>query len=102
MLMIFALFLAFETRMLLVGEAVTPYRRRKILKIVRSFGGVDEVLSLKTMHLSSDEVLIALEIEYRDDLIVGDLEELNHLIETEIKEFIPRARVYLEAQIERS
>ena len=102
MLMIFALFLAFETRMLLVGEAVTPYRRKKILKIVRSFGGVDEVLNLKTMHLSSDEVLIALEIEYRDDLIVGDLEELNHLIETKIREFIPRARVYLEAQIKRS
>jgi cation diffusion facilitator family transporter len=101
MLMVFSLFLAFETRMLLVGEAVTPYRRRKILKIVRSFGGVDEVLSLKTMHLSSEEVLIALEIEYRDDLIVGDLEKLNHLIETKIKKYIPHARVYLEAQIKR-
>jgi cation diffusion facilitator family transporter len=98
MLMVFALFLAFETRMLLVGEAVSPYKRKKILKIVRSFKEIDDVLSLKTMHLSSDEVLIALEIDYRDDMVVEDLEQVNLEIEQKIKEFIPRARVYLEAQ----
>jgi cation diffusion facilitator family transporter len=98
MLMVFALFLAFETRMLLVGEAVTPYKRKKILKVVRSFREVDDILSLKTMHLSSDEVLVALEIDYRDDMKVGDLEQINLEIENKIKEFIPRAKVYLEAQ----
>ena len=98
MLMVFALFLAYETRMLLVGEAVTPYRRRKILKIVRSFEEVDEILSLKTMHLSSDEVLVALEIDYKNGMVVGDLEQINLEIEAKIKEIIPRAKVYLEAQ----
>jgi divalent metal cation (Fe/Co/Zn/Cd) transporter len=98
MLMVFALFLAFETRMLLVGEAVTPYKRRKILKIVRAFEEVDDILSLKTMHLSSNEVLVALEIDYRDDMAVGDLEQINLVIENKIKEFIPHAKVYLEAQ----
>lgn len=98
MLMVFALFLAFETRMLLVGEAVTSYRRKKILKIVRSFEAVDEILSLKTMHLSSDEVLVALEVDYRDDLVVNELEEINLEIEKKIKAFIPHAKVYLEAQ----
>ena len=98
MLMVFALFLAFETRMLLVGEAVTPYRRRKILKIVQSFDEVEEILSLKTMHLSSDEVLVAMEIDYRDDMVVGDLEQINQEIEGKIIQIIPRAKVYLEAQ----
>ncbi len=98
MLMVFALFLAFETRMLLVGEAVTPYRRKKILRIVRSFEGVEEILSLKTMHLSSDEVLVALEIDYKDDMIVDELEEINLEIEAKIKKIIPHAKVYLEAQ----
>jgi len=97
-LMVFALFLAFETRMLLVGEAVTPYRRRKILKIVRSFEEVDEILSLKTMHLSSDEVLVTLEIDYKDDIVVSDLEQINLEIEAKIKKIIPHAKVYLEAQ----
>jgi cation diffusion facilitator family transporter len=98
MLMVFALFLAYETRMLLVGEAVTPYKRRKILKIVRSFEEVDEILSLKTMHLSSDEVLVALEIDYKNGMVVRDLEQINLEIEAKIKEIIPRAKVYLEAQ----
>jgi cation diffusion facilitator family transporter len=98
MLMIFALFLAFETRMLLVGEAVTTYKRRKILKIVRSFEEVEEVLTLKTMHLSSDDVLVALEIDYKDDLVVGDLEQINQEIEAKIRDIFPRAKVYLEAQ----
>ncbi len=98
MLMVFALFLAFETRMLLVGEAVSPYKRKKILKIVRSFKEVNEILSLKTMHLSSDEVLVALEVDYAEGLVVGDLEDMNLEIEKKIKEFIPYARVYLEAQ----
>jgi divalent metal cation (Fe/Co/Zn/Cd) transporter len=98
MLMVFALFLAFESRMLLVGEAVTAHKRKKILGVVRSFEAVDEILSLKTMHLSSDEVLIALEIDYRDDLVVNELEEINLEIEKKIQTFIPHAKVYLEAQ----
>ncbi len=97
LLMTFALYLAFETRMLLVGEAVTPYKRRKILEVVKSFKDVDEVISLKTMHLSSDEVLVALEIDYRDKMTVEDLERINGEIEDKIKEIIPQAKIYIEA-----
>lgn len=98
LLMIFASFLAFETKKLLVGEAVTPLKRRKILKTVNSFDEVRKIISLKTMHLSMDEVLITLEINYRDDLIVDELEKVNDRIEKSIKEIIPRAKIYLEAE----
>lgn len=98
LLMVFALFLALETKKLLVGEAVTQHKRRKILKAVNSFKEVKSVISLKTMHLSSDEVLVALEINYKDDIIVDELEELNDRIEKKIKEIIPKAKVYLEAE----
>jgi len=97
LLMGFALYLAFETRMLLVGEAVTSYRRRKILQAIRSFEGVEDVISLKTMHLSSDEVLIAVEVDYRGGLCVEDVERINREIEKRIREILPRAKVYLEA-----
>jgi cation diffusion facilitator family transporter len=98
LLMVFAVFLAFETKKLLVGEAVTSLRRKKILKAVRSFGEVKKIISLKTMHLSSDEVLVTLELNYRDGLIVDELEELNDRIEEKIKEIIPNAKIYLEAE----
>lgn len=98
LLMVFALFLAYETKNLLVGEAVTPLKRRKILKAVDSFKEVKKVISLKTMHLSSDEVLVTLEINYKDDIIVDELEKVNDRIERKIKKIFPSAKVYLEPE----
>jgi len=98
LLMGFAIILALETKNLLVGEAVTPLKRRKILKAVRSFKEVKKVISLKTMHLSSEEVLVTLEINYRDDIIVDELEEVNDKIEKKIKDITPKAKVFLEAE----
>jgi divalent metal cation (Fe/Co/Zn/Cd) transporter len=98
LLMVFALFLASETRKLLLGEAVTLRRRKEILGCIESFDEVKQVLSLKTMHLSTEDVIVAVEINYRDDLTVDSLEELNDKIEWKIKDFIPNAKVYLEAE----
>jgi len=98
LLMVFALLLAFETKKLLVGEAVTPLKRRKILKAINSFHEVKKIISLKTMHLSTDEVLITVEINYKDDLIVDELEKVNDRIEKKIKEILPKAKVYMEAE----
>jgi cation diffusion facilitator family transporter len=98
LLMIFAFFLAVETKKLMVGESVSPYKRTKILQAITSFKEVEQVLRLKTMHLSSDEVLIVLEIEYRDGLVVENLERVNNRIEESIKKIIPNARVYLEPE----
>jgi len=100
LLMVFAIILAWETKNLLVGEAVTLLKRNKILKAVGSFDEVKKIISLKTMHLSAEEVLVTLEINYRDDLIVDELEEVNNRIEKKIKDIIPRAKVYLEAENE--
>ena len=98
LLMVFALFLAYETKNLLVGEAVTPLKRRKILKVVNSFKEVKKVISLKTMHLSSDEVLVTLEINYQDDIIVDELEKVNDRIERKIKKIFHNAKIYLEPE----
>ena len=98
MLMMFSLILAYETKGLLVGEAVTRHKRRMLLAAVNGFEEVKQVISLKTMHLSPEEVLVALEIDYKDDIIIGELEIINDSIEAKIKEIIPVAKVYLEAE----
>jgi divalent metal cation (Fe/Co/Zn/Cd) transporter len=66
--------------------------------VLASFEEVEKVICLNTMHLSSDEVLVTIEIDYRDDLTVGELEKLNDRIEEKIKLIIPNAKVYLEAE----
>lgn len=98
LLMAFALFLASETKKLLVGEAVTPQKRERILACLNSCDEVDRVISLKTMHLGPDEVIVAAEIDYRNDITVDELEALNDRIEKRVKEVIPNAKVYLEAK----
>jgi divalent metal cation (Fe/Co/Zn/Cd) transporter len=98
LLMVFAVFLAFETKKLLVGEAVSRSNREKILDAVKSFPEIRKLISLKTMHLSSEEVLVALEVNYRDDLKSDDIEKLNDRLEEEIMKIIPDAKVYIEAE----
>ena len=73
-------------------------KRRRILKVVNSFDEVEKVISLKTMHLSPEEVLVTLEINYKDGIIVDELERLNDRIESKIKEIIPNAKIYLEPE----
>lgn len=98
LLMVFALFLAYETKKLLVGEAVTPQKREQILGCINACDEVDRIISLKTMHLSPDEVIVAAEVNYRSDITVDELEALNDKIEQRIKEVIPNAKVYLEPE----
>ena len=100
LLMVFALFLAYEARMLLVGEAVTPRKRKMILEVVGSFNEVTRIISLKTMHLSPEEVLLTMEIEYNKGMTVDELEKLNDRIEGKIMEIISKAKIYLEPECE--
>jgi len=98
LLMVFSVFLAYETKKLLVGEAVTPLKRNTILESVNAFVEVNHVISMKSMHLSPKDVLVALEINYADDLTVSQLEEVNDRIEGTIKKILPEAKIYLEAE----
>lgn len=98
LLMGFSVFLALETKKMLLGESVTRFKRRRILAAVQSFPEIERIVSLKTMHLSPDEVLVALELTYADSLSVPQLEELNDRIERSIHSIIPRAQVYLEPE----
>ncbi len=98
LLMVFAFFLAVETKKLLIGEGVSALKRTQIIAAVNSFNEVERVIRLKSMHLSSDDVLIVIEVEYRDGLIVEELEIINNDIETKIRDIIPNARVYLEPE----
>lgn len=98
LLMVFAFFLAVETKKLLIGEGVSALKRTQIIAAVNSFDEVERVIRLKSMHLSSDDVLIVIEVEYRDGLVVEELEIINNGIETKIRDIIPNARVYLEPE----
>lgn len=98
-LVVLGVFLAKDSRDLLIGEAVTPAMYTQIKSIIRSFDEVEDVLSLKTMHLTPEEILINADIKFKEDLGTRQIEKTIDKIEYQIKENIPSAtQIFLEAE----
>lgn len=98
LLMFFAFVLASENKELLIGEAVTPFRRKRILEAINSITEVKEIIDLKTLHLSPQKVLIAAELNFDDALITDEVEMVIDKVEQAIYKIVPDALCYIEAQ----
>lgn len=89
-----------ETRSLLVGESADPVVRRSIEHLASQDPAVDRVLRAMTMHLSPDEILLNLDIDFRKDLgPLGALEVAVDRIERTIRGHHPEVRyIFIEAR----
>ncbi len=99
-LMIFATMLGYETKSLLVGEAVTPYKRRKIWKAVENVREVREIIGIRTMHISPEEAIVAVEVNLQDGLITDQIEAVIDDIENRIHRILPKAKCFIELESE--
>lgn len=61
-------FLAYESKGLLIGEGVGRETLRHIRALVEADPAVEHVSRLLTMHFGPHEVLLALEVKFRDEL----------------------------------
>ncbi|WP_319414325.1 cation diffusion facilitator family transporter [uncultured Cohaesibacter sp.] len=94
-----AILLAFETKSLLIGEAASSESEAEIAAIVTAHPAVTMVNELRTMHRGPNEILLALSLDFRNDMIVGQLEHVIADLEKHIRERVPQVhRVYIEAQ----
>jgi|ERR687885_2329267 cation diffusion facilitator family transporter len=87
-----AFFLAREMLGLLLGEAATGPVRRRIVETASSFDAVDRVVQLRTMHVGPQELLVALDVLFRDDMDTDALERSIDEIEAAIRAAVPDAR----------
>jgi len=85
-----AYFLARETKGLLIGESVLPKDMDGIKSVLDQYKEIEQYGNIHTMHLSPDEILLAMDVNFIDDLRVGDLE----VIVSEIKEKIRAKNPY--------
>ncbi|MDY6775835.1 MAG: cation diffusion facilitator family transporter [Halobacteria archaeon] len=98
LLMGFAAVLAWENRGLIVGEGVTPSERDEILGAIETHDDVVGVADLRTMYLGADEVLVAVEVEFRDSMETSEIETAVDEVESLIRDCVPAAdRIYVEA-----
>ncbi|HEY7096422.1 MAG TPA: cation diffusion facilitator family transporter [Terriglobales bacterium] len=94
-----ALFLAAESRDLLIGETASPEQIEQVRGIITSEPGVDQVGELLTMQLGPDQVLLNVEIMFRRGLTVQELESTIDNLERRIRECEPSIRrIFIEAE----
>jgi cation diffusion facilitator family transporter len=79
-----ATFLARESKGLLIGEGARGSTMRSIRQIAAEQPGVERVNDLVTVHLSPDQVVAALSLEFQDALTTPDIERAVAAIEGHI------------------
>ena len=58
-----SLLLAFKSGSLLIGEAVEPDTRMKIVNAVTTTPGVERLLNMQTVHMSEDDILLCVKVQ---------------------------------------
>lgn len=97
-LTIVAIALVAKTKGLLVGESASPETRASIRKIVRSDEAVSNSEPPITLHLGPQDVMLALNIEFRDELGADEIEAAVRRIEKAIRETHSEVkRIFIEA-----
>ena len=87
-----ALALARESKSLLIGEQADPALQRQIIEIARSVSAVEEVEVALAVHVAPDEVVVALALQFPDDLRAAEIGAQIKEIERQIQAEHPEVR----------
>lgn len=94
-----AVFLAFETRTLLVGETVSGELEEAVRRVCEEDEAVSGVARLMGVHLGPDEILLTLGLHFEEGYDVGDLASITDRLEARIRERDDRVtRVFVEPE----
>jgi len=84
-LAIVAVLLAYESKGLLVGEAVDPETLKNIRRIAESDPRVEKVKSALTMHFGPHTILLAMDLQFRKNLSAAEVENSIDILEDKIR-----------------
>lgn len=102
LLVVIAIFLAFEMASLLLGEAASPEDVAAIRAAVAKHPRVTRIIHLRTEHAGPEEIVVAAKLEFDRGLSIEQLaQEVDH-VEASIRAAVPAARiVFLEPDLYR-
>ncbi len=81
-----AVFLVWESKQLLIGEAADPEIRRGVEAIAEEDPDVDRVGRILTVHMGPHTLVLNMDLEFRDDLKSDDVERVIDRMEKKIRE----------------
>jgi cation diffusion facilitator family transporter len=94
-----AIWLAIETKGLLIGEGANKEIVASIRQLAESVDGVENVNELLTMHMGPDFILVNISVRFRREQLTSELEVLIQNLDAEIKAEHPTVkRVFVEAE----
>ncbi len=88
-LAVVAVFLARESKGLLIGERAEPAVIAEVYRLVDGHPAISAVNHVRTIHTAPDSVFVAISADFRDDVTMGDGERLIEEIETKLKAALP-------------
>lgn len=97
-LTIIAIIMIIESHNLLIGESAEGYILEEVEHLLSNDNDVAAVQTPLTMQLSPDEILLALNLEFKKELNGSDIVDSIYRLETLIKQKFPEIkRIYIEA-----
>ncbi|HEV8587517.1 MAG TPA: cation diffusion facilitator family transporter [Pyrinomonadaceae bacterium] len=94
-----AVFLAYETKGLLIGEGVDPETLESIRSIAAADAAVQEVRKSLTMHFGPNEVLLALDVGFKSHLSANEISDAINRLEDAIRARHPKIKhIFIEAK----
>lgn len=105
LLMFFAFFLAKENKGLLIGESITTKEYKKIVKSIQEIPEVNKLITLRTMHMGPEDILVGIQVNLIDNLDTDKIESITDVIEQKIMQVIPntnREHIFVEVERERN
>jgi cation diffusion facilitator family transporter len=99
LLTVIAIVMAYESKALLVGEAAEPEVRSSIRQIVTADSTVIGLNTLVTQHFGPDQLMVALGVEFQDELNADQVEQAVDRIEGQLRALHPVIkRIFIEAK----
>ncbi|RLA20329.1 MAG: cation transporter [Gammaproteobacteria bacterium] len=97
-----AIWLAYETKSLLIGESANPKIVDGIRKLATAHPSINHINEILTMHMGPDFILANISVDFSDSLQAGEIEKTVALLDTKIKKKFPSVkRIFIEAEARR-
>ena len=94
-----AIFLARESKGLLIGEPASPEVQKKVLAIAQQDPAVQRANGVLTVHMGPQEIVAGLSIEFEDHLSAPEIEACVERIEARLKKEMPEiTRLFVKPQ----
>ncbi len=95
------LLLAYENRTYLIGKAVAPRVQKAIYEYVSQLKEVEAIQKMRTMLMGVDEMILAIDVKFKDEYENTNIGELIDSIEEALEakfEKVTKDKIFIEAQ----